>query len=167
MDVILVPLPIWIALVLFVPLLFISRSRFDPVKERRRYSWPHRIVIALYYVLIVCNLLMHTLEIVRLALLPVGIGLLPFAYVGLLLGATLHFTGGFGGKMQAWLGVNEVIWLGGMAMSIVKVIGLHNEGIERKGTKYPMSDQILDVAVIAGVYALIALLEAGLYRFRR
>lgn len=164
---ILVPLPIWLAIVLLFPLYFITRSRFDPVKERRRRSWLHRIVIAIYYVLIVCNILMHTLEIVRLALLPTGIGLLPFAYVGLLLGAALHFTGGFGGNITAWLAINEVIWLGGMTMSIVKVIGLHNEGIERKGSKYPMSDQILDVAVIAGVYAVIAILEAGLYRFRR
>ena len=46
-------------------------------------------------------------------------------------------------------------------MSAVQVIGLKQQyGYDgRKGSKYPVSDQILDVAVMAGVYAVIALLE--------
>lgn len=111
---------------------------------------------------------MHTLEIVRLALIHFGIGLLPFAYVGLIAGVMLHWSRGASGRVSAWLAVNMVIWLGGMTMAIVKVVGLHKEGDPRKGSKYPMSDQILDVAVIAGVYAVVAVLEAvmGLWRRR-
>ncbi len=46
-------------------------------------------------------------------------------------------------------------------MSIVKVVGLVKMGINgRKGTKYPVSDQVIDVAVMAGVYAMIGILEA-------
>jgi len=45
-------------------------------------------------------------------------------------------------------------------MCAVKVVGLSNEGINgRKGSKYPISDQVIDVAVMAGVYAVIAILE--------
>lgn len=45
-------------------------------------------------------------------------------------------------------------------MSVVKVVGLVKEGIHgRKGSKYPVSDQVIDVSVAAGVYAIIALLE--------
>lgn len=45
-------------------------------------------------------------------------------------------------------------------MCAVKVVGLSNEGINgRKGSKYPVSDQVTDVAVMASVYALIAILE--------
>lgn len=45
-------------------------------------------------------------------------------------------------------------------MSAVKVVGLSKEGImARKGSKYPMSDQVIDIAVMAGVYAVIAILE--------
>jgi hypothetical protein len=52
-------------------------------------------------------------------------------------------------------------------MSAVKVAGLVRMGIDgRKGSKYPVSDQVIDVAVMAGVYAVIALLELGL-RFWR
>jgi hypothetical protein len=45
-------------------------------------------------------------------------------------------------------------------MCAVQVVGLSNEGINgRKGSKYPISDQVIDVAVMAGVYAVIAILE--------
>lgn len=48
-------------------------------------------------------------------------------------------------------------------MSAVKVVGLSNKGIDRrKGSKYLVSDQVIDVAVMAGVYAVIRLLEIGL-----
>lgn len=117
---------------------------------------------------------MHTLEIVRLALIHYGIGLLPFAYVGLLLGAGLHWSRGGGGgggaggrRIPGWLLVNAVVWLGGMAMSVVKVVGLDRESDLRKGSKYPMSDQVLDVAVIAGVYGVIAALELVTWLWRR
>lgn len=55
-------------------------------------------------------------------------------------------------------------------MCVVKVVGLSNEGINgRKGTKYPISDQVIDIAVMAGVYAVIAILEAvlGVWRAKR
>ncbi|KAK8148931.1 hypothetical protein G3M48_008736 [Beauveria asiatica] len=170
-DVILVPLPLWIALVALVALVLVPKRlitrRFaaEPLKTKPA-SWLYRVVSSIYYILIICNILMHTLEIVRLALIHVGIGLLPFAHVGLLLGAALHSSRGAAGKVPAWLLVNMVVWLGGMAMSVVKAVGLDREGNLRKGSKYPMSDQVLDVAVIAGVYGVIATLElvTGLWR---
>jgi hypothetical protein len=106
---------------------------------------------------------MQTLEIVRLTLVNFGIGLLPFAYVGLIIGALLHWSEGVRGRVRGWQAVNGVVWVGGVVMSVVKVVGLSNEGIDgRKGSKYPVSDQVIDVAVMAGVYAVIGLLEIGL-----
>lgn len=103
---------------------------------------------------------MQTLEIVRLSLIHFGIGLLPFTYVGLLLGAALHMSEGFHGRIPGFQGINTIIWLGGMVMNVVKVAGLARAGINgRKGSKYPVSDQVIDVAVIAGVYAVIGVLE--------
>ena len=103
---------------------------------------------------------MMTLEIVRLELLPFGIGLLPFAYVGFILGAVLHWSEGFKGRIRGWQTINGVLWIGGIVMSAVQVAGLAKEGINgRKGSKYPISDQVIDVAVMAGVYAMIAILE--------
>ena len=113
---------------------------------------------------------MQTLEIVRLSLIHFGVGLLPFAYVGLLVGAALHWTNGIGGRVRGWQGVNGVMWVGGIVMSVLKAVGLSKLGISgRKGSKYPVSDQFIDVAVMAGVYAVVALLELGLavWRARR
>jgi len=106
---------------------------------------------------------MQTLEIVRLALIYFGIGLLPFAYIGLIIGALFHWSEGVKGRVRGWQAVNGVIWVGGVVISVVKVVGLSNEGIDgRKGSKYPVSDQVIDVAVMAGVYAVIGSLEVGL-----
>jgi hypothetical protein len=113
---------------------------------------------------------MQTLEIVRLELIHFGIGLLPFAYVGLLVAVGLHWTEGVKGRIRGWQGVNAVIWVGGVAVSAIKVVGLSKEGINgRKGSKYPISDQVTDVAVMAGVYAVLAILELllGLWRALR
>lgn len=113
---------------------------------------------------------METLEIVRLSLLHFGIGLLPFAYVGLGVGAGLHWSKGLQGRVRGWQGVNGVVWVGGCVMCVVKVVGLVNEGIDgRKGSKYPVSDQVIDLAVMAGVYAVVGILEVvlGVWRVER
>lgn len=177
-DTIIIPLPIWAALAL-LPLVFAlslhhRKANFDPSTAHLRASpgksWGFTTLSVIYYLLILANILMETLEIVRLELLHFGIGLQPFVYVGLLLGALLHFTSGLQGRVRGWQAVNGVLWLGGMAVCVVQVVGLTNEGINgRKGSKYPISDQVTDVAVMAGVYAVIAILEAalGVWRAKR
>jgi hypothetical protein len=108
---------------------------------------------------------MQVLEIVRLELLHFGIGLQPFVFVGLTLGAVLHWSEGARGRIRGWQTINAVVWMGG-----VQVIGLSKEGINgRKGSKYPISDQVIDVAVMAGVYAVIMILELvlGFWRASR
>lgn len=90
----------------------------------------------------------------------IGSGLLPFSYVGLLLGGFLHYSEGLQGRIRGWQAVNGVLWVGGIVVSVVQVVGLTNEGIDgRKGSKYPISDEVTDVAVMAGVYAVIMVLE--------
>lgn len=116
---------------------------------------------------------MVTLEIVRLELIHFGIALLPFAYAGLLLGGYLHWSEGIGGRVRGWQAINWVVWVGGCVMTAIKVVGLNNVGDrfsggegKRKGSKYPLSDQVIDVAVMAGVYAVLGLLEVGLGLWR-
>lgn len=172
------PIPVWIALAVLPLTLFLSTRRhrgganvenatgFPRAQPPRR--WLYRATATVYYLLIVANILMQTLEIVRLALIHFGIGLLPFSYVGLLLGGALHWTRGVGGRIAGWEGVNAVLWIGGMVMTVVKTVGLVNEGIHgRKGSKYPVVDQVTDVAVIAGVYLVIQVLEVALGVWRR
>ncbi|WPH03953.1 Hypothetical protein R9X50_00683600 [Acrodontium crateriforme] len=160
-DVILIPLPVWLAIVAVPILLFIpTPSRKSIYSDSPTRSWLYKTALVIYYILIVCNILMQTLEIVRLSLIHYGIGLLPFTYVGLILGATLHRTRGLGNRIRFWKVVNLIVWIGLMVMSIVKVVGLDKEGIDgRKGSKYMVSDQVIDVGVMAGVYAVIAVLE--------
>lgn len=177
-DVVLIPLPVWLALLL-VPILFglslhHRKQNFNPstayLRATPRRNWAFNGVSATYYVLIVCNILMLTLEIVRLELIHFGIGLIPFAYVGLLLSCALHWSEGARGRIRGWQTIAGIVWMGGLVMSAVQVAGLSKEGIHaRKGSKYPISDQIIDVAVMAGVYAVVAILELvlGLWRALR
>jgi heme/copper-type cytochrome/quinol oxidase subunit 1 len=110
---------------------------------------------------------MQTLEIVRLELLHFGIGLQTFTYVGLILGALLHWSEGASGRIRGWQAINGVVWIGGVVMSAVQVVGLSREGINgRKGSKYPINDQVIDVAVMAGVYAVVMILELVLVFWR-
>lgn len=53
-------------------------------------------------------------------------------------------------------------------MSVVQVIGLQQQyGSDgRKGSKYPVSDQIIDVAITTGLYAATAILEIVLVVWR-
>jgi len=167
-DVILLPLPTWLAL-LFLPILFAlsihhRKLNFDPstlhIRHQGTRNCLYIITASVYYILIVCNILMLTLEIVRLELIHFGIGLLPFSYVGLLLGGGLHWSKGVQGRVRGWHAVNLVVWIGGVVMSVIQVVGLSNEGINgRKGSKYPISDQVIDAAVMAGVYAVLGILE--------
>lgn len=111
---------------------------------------------------------MQVLEIVRLELIFYGIGLLPFVFAGLLLGGALHLSDGFKGWVNNWEVINGVLWVGGMVMVVVKVVGLCYEGINtRKGTKYPTEDQVTDTAVMAGLYAILAILEVVLGVWRK
>jgi len=105
---------------------------------------------------------MEVLEIVRLELLgDYGIAMIPFVFVGLILAFALHWTKGIGGRIRGWQAINGVLWVGGIVVNIIKVVGLVNEGMGgRKGTKYPIVDQVTDIAVIAGVYVILTILEA-------
>lgn len=109
---------------------------------------------------------METLEIVRLELAKLGIALLPFTYVALLLALLMRVTSGMGGRLRGWEWANVGVWIGLMVMEIVKVVGLAKMGftgsLGRVGSKYPVSDQVIDGGVMAGVFAVLALLETWL-----
>lgn len=104
---------------------------------------------------------MEVLEIVRIELLKsYGIALTPFVFVGLILAFALHWTEGVEGRIRGWQAINGIIWVGGVVVNVIKVVGLVKEGIHgRKGTKYPIVDQVTDIAVMAGVYVILAILE--------
>jgi hypothetical protein len=158
-------------LLLIVLFLTTHRQRtrdFNPstahLRAPRRRSIPRAILVAVYYILLIANILMQTLEIVRLELISFGIGLLPFSYVALLLALLLHVTDGLRGRIYTnyWIAANTGVLTGLMAVSVVKTVSLvlmEGNGISRAGSKYPMTDQVIDVAVMAGVFLVLAVLE--------
>jgi hypothetical protein len=116
---------------------------------------------------------MLTLEIVRLALIKRSPDLSPLQYVALILAFGLHITNGIYGRIKGlyWRGANLFVWLGLAIVCIVKVVGLvhmwdRNPKLDRAGGKYPLSDQVLDISVMAGLYVVLALLELGLGMWR-
>ena len=92
-----------------------------------------------------------------------GVGLLPFTFVALLTAAAVRFTGGLGGRIHGWRYLNIALWIALAVTNGVKVAEETKEGTgARKGSKYPVSDEITDVSVMIGVYAVLALLEVSL-----
>lgn len=55
-----------------------------------------------------------------------------------------------------------------MVFSIVKTVGVvREEGIEgRKGSMYPVEDQVTDTGVMVGLYFLLVVIEGGLWFWR-
>ena len=129
----------------------------------RRHTKIYTLLSVLYYLLLLAQTLMCILEIVRLSLANLGIGLLPFTFVTLITAAVARFTKGLGGRIVALRYVNVAAWIALAVTNGVKVAEETKEGVgARKGSKYPVADEITDVSVMIGVYAVLALLEISL-----
>lgn len=173
LEVIVVPLATWIYLVLGVvalPILF-SRRRHGSVGSkhgesaispagRTRPSLIRRILSILYYFFIVALIAMVSLQIARLATAMLGVGLLPFTYAGVLLALATHIL--FDSKLAR--GLNMLYWIMLLTTMALLVAALADEGSDSRNGIYPIdqykvSDEIIDVAVMIGVAAVLCLLE--------
>lgn len=129
---------------------------------------PHKAHLALsilYFLLLLAQILMCILEITRLSLAHLGIGLLPFTFVTLITAGALRYTNGIRGKVPAWRWANLVVFIALAVTNGVKIAEETKEGTgQRKGSKYPESDEIIDVSVMIGVYAALSVLEIVLKR---
>ena len=139
---------------------------FDGLADRgrkRSHTIAYKAFSIVYYLLLLAQVLMCVLEITRLSLAHLGIGLLPFTFVSLILAFTLHLTRGFRGKVLGWKWANLAVFIALALTNGVKIAEEVKEGTQqRKGSKYPESDEIIDVAVMVGVYAALAILETVL-----
>ena len=106
---------------------------------------------------------MCVLEIVRLSLAHLGIGLLPFTFVAIILAGVMRLTRGLQGRVLGWRWANLALWVALAVMDGVKIAEEVKEGMgARKGTKYPVVDEVTDVGVMVGVYVVLGVLEIGL-----
>jgi hypothetical protein len=164
-DMILVPLPTWVYLLALLVLYAAHRNSYHldlyathDHKAARHLC--HNVGAVLYYILGIVAVLMVTLEIVRLALAGLGIGLLPFTYVAILVALGMRWTDGLRGRVKGWRAAGVALWVGLVAMSAVKVAGEVKEGIgARAGSKYPMLDQVTDVGTMIGLFLVLGVLE--------
>lgn len=103
---------------------------------------------------------MTVLEITRLELADLGIGLLPTEWIGFTMAGALRFSHGIGGRFPRYWIASVVFWVLLIATNAVRLVEMVQEGVEmRRGTAYPMSDQVIDVAVYVGVYFVMGILE--------
>ena len=117
----------------------------------------------LYFLLLLAQFLMCVLEIVRLSLAQLGIGLLPFIFISLVMAGLLRYILIFRRGFQQLRWMNLGLWTALAVTNSVKLSQEVKEGIDsRKGTKYPVVDEITDVSVMIGVYVTLGILEIWL-----
>lgn len=111
---------------------------------------------------------MCTLEIVRLSLTHLGIGLLPFTLVALITAAAVCFSSGLKGRIPVYRYLNLALWIALAIVNGVKIAEERKEGVGgREGSKYPVRDEITDVAVMVVVYTVLAGLEIALRGWKK
>ena len=127
---------------------------------RGRHGKMHLVVSILYYLLLLAQTLMCVLEIVRLSLAHLGIGLLPFTFISIIAAGVLRLTRGLQGRVRGWRWANLVLWIALAITNGIKIAEEVKEGTDqRKGTKYPVVDELTDVSVMIGVYVVLGTLE--------
>ncbi|KAL8798954.1 MAG: hypothetical protein Q9182_006252 [Xanthomendoza sp. 2 TL-2023] len=132
-------------------------------EQPRRRTKIHKAFSIIFYLLVLAQILMCILEIVRLSLANLGVGLLPFTFVALATAAAVRFTKGLHGRVYGWRYLNLALWIALIVINGVKIAEETKEGTgARKGSKYPVADEITDVSVMEGVYAVLAFLEVTL-----
>ena len=100
-DVVLVPLPTWI----FVVLLAVFPLAFrQPVTGRDRpvRRWLRILLLVIYFFSIGVIVLMESVEVARLAQVDLGLGLVPAVYAGCVVAAALQATRGLRGLARGW-----------------------------------------------------------------
>ncbi|TFK73340.1 hypothetical protein BDN72DRAFT_854790 [Pluteus cervinus] len=172
-DTILVPLPTWIllfALAIFTLLLpsSLSLAVRPPRAWPARRHWMLRYLDGVYYFDIFVIVAMQSIEIGRLDAAQLGVGLLPFVYVGCAVAALMRGTRGLWGYVTGASAGCLLFWLLSMCVMVVKVVALARFGthgsLARTGSAYPVPDQITDLAVMVPFYALLVGMEAwGLF----
>jgi hypothetical protein len=167
-DVILVPLASWLFLLLLLPILFLltrrnhRRGAFNGKERSKHFLRWHDYVKAFFALAIIA---MTCLEIARLVRLDYGIGLLPFTPACFAIAITInlarHRTPLKGLPLFLVVMVYFLILLVVESVKLNTQIRLQ-ENYPRKGSQYPASDQVIDLAALVaclGVLIAFTLLD--------
>lgn len=130
-------------------------------------SKTQRGILVLYCLLLVAQILMCILEITRLSIAGLGIGLLPFTIVSLAVAALFRLSSGLDGRLWRWKWANLALWVELGVVTVVKIVeeakelksGRRRDRDRGMAGKYKVEDEITDVGVMLGVYLALGILE--------
>jgi len=150
LDTVLVPLPSFVFFVALAANAILSASKpcSKPVK------WLH----ITHLVLLAAQIAMTVLELIRLQLQHLGLGLLPANTVGLIVAFVVLWRARVPGRTRVLLLIFAAYWFLLAVFEAIKVARLHQ--LERldpttsKTSNYPNSDWFLDNAVMLGIYVV-------------
>ncbi|TLD25445.1 hypothetical protein PspLS_06118 [Pyricularia sp. CBS 133598] len=176
-DTILMPLPTWLLItaLLLLVIIFPAAEQTGRPRAGNPRQWVRRGTLGVYYFFAIAAVGMQLLEVGRLVAANLGVALLPFATVGTLLVVVVRGLSDqtLPLRRSAAMATSVVFWTLGMCMATVKVAALTRfmgdpeEGAvspqARQSSAYPVVDQIIDNAVLVGLYVLLAVLESVMY----
>ncbi|KLU86353.1 hypothetical protein MAPG_05367 [Magnaporthiopsis poae ATCC 64411] len=134
-----------------------------------RKRWVRIAAVSGYYFLVSGAMAVQLVEMVRLTQAQLGVSMIPFSVVGALLAVASVAAGERLPTRRATAGsAAAVFWAAGAVITGAKVAALRRfigdeEGstgpLARQGTIYPVADQMVDNAALAGVYAALVAVE--------
>ncbi|KAF9269581.1 hypothetical protein L218DRAFT_277358 [Marasmius fiardii PR-910] len=161
LDTVIVPLPSFCLIVAFILLSFQLLRVQGGANGLQRLPYPLWLHL-IYMLLVVAALGMSLLEIARLVAEGLGVGLLPVSSAGLLLALYILWREKRA-RTREMLQLLSAYWLFLVAVEAVKTVRLHaleqNLPDTVEDSKYPSSDQLLDNAVMLGLYVLFLCFE--------
>jgi len=158
-DVALVPLPSF--LLLFFGALVVIRLPHDHSRPVTVPRW----VRILYMALVVAAIAMTILELIRDAVDHMGVGLIPVVVVGLsLVFVRLSYEMKHRRGSRSLSVLVLIYWLLNIVFQSIKVERLKKlVQLDPGRSKYPSSDQLLDNAVILGLYVAFVFFEISIW----
>ncbi|ORY61303.1 uncharacterized protein BCR38DRAFT_439825 [Pseudomassariella vexata] len=170
-DVVLAPLPTWIYLCSILLFLSPGWSRIPRPASTSSSPrpWVRRVLASVYYFLISVIVLMESVEIARLIIADLGIGTLPFVYVGCLLAVLLQATDGGWRRLRGWWAASIMFWTAGAVVTALKFVALTKfTGIlAREETLYPVEHQFTDLVVLMIFYGFLVGAEVAMVVVRQ
>jgi len=166
LDTAVVPLPSFFLFVALAANFILSRKkasiRITPIR------WLH----ITYLVLVGAQIAMTVLELVRLALEDLGVGLLPVNTIGLLCIFVILWRERTAGRTRMMLSILAVYWFFMGIFEAIKTARLHTleelNPTTTKTSQYPSSDWFLDNAVMLALYFIFCCAECvTLFKARR
>lgn len=146
-------------MVLLSPLLIRKPSAVVGASRR----WVRLSALSVYFFCIVVIVLMETIEVARLVRADLGVGLVPFVYVGCLIAISLQATDALWGRLRGWQVSGTLFWLLSFCITTVKAVAVGRFGtkgpLARKGSKYPVEDQLTDLIVLVIFYAILVAMQ--------